>query len=182
MVSNGIEMQPELMKSAVVRVMGEEEPIHISFDSVVAYHGQAALAMLAITFQGLRATLSKLSPSRAPERSAISVVSGHPGPGVRDAFEFVTRAVTRKAYTVDRSLRDALLNPKADISYSFRITLNDQSVSAALRPGVLPARFFELNSIGPERSAAEESEFSALKRQIASEALKAPPERLFTLR
>jgi hypothetical protein len=51
-----------------------------------------------------------------------------------------------------------------------------------LRPGVLPARFFELNSIGPERSAAEESEFSALKRQIASEALKASPESLFTLR
>jgi hypothetical protein len=109
-------------------------------------------------------------------------VSGHPGPVVRDAFEFVTRAVTRKAYTVDRSLRDARLNPKADISYSFRITLNDQSVSAALRPGVLPARFFELNSIGPERNAAQESEFSALKRQIASEALKAQPESLFTLR
>jgi hypothetical protein len=99
MASNGIEMHPELMKSAVVRVMGEEEPIDIGFDSVVAYHGQAALAMLAITFQGLRATLPKLSPSRAPERSAITVVSGHPGPGVRDAFEFVTRAVTRKAYT-----------------------------------------------------------------------------------
>lgn len=175
-------MQPMLMKSAVVRVMGEEEPIDIGFDSVVAYHGQAALAMLAITFQGLRAALARLSPDTAPRRSEITVVSGHPGPGVRDAFEFVTRAVTRNAYTVDRSLREARLNPKADMSYSFRITLDNGSVSAALRPGVLPARFFELNALGTNRSAAEASEFSALKRQIACEALAVDPNSLFELR
>lgn len=174
-------MQPEFMKPVVVRVMGEEEPIEIGFDSVAAYHGQAALAMLAITFQGLRATLLKLSPSRVPERSGIAVVSGHPGPGVRDAFEFVTRAVTRKAYAVDRSLREARLNPKADISYSFRITLDQRTVGAALRPEVLPARFFELNSMGAERSAAEGSEFSILKRQIASRVLLVAPESLFVL-
>lgn len=174
-------MQPLLMKSATVQVMGEEEPIEIGFDSVVAYHGQAALAMLAITFQGLRATLSRLSPSGAPARSGLSVVSGHPGPGVRDAFEFVTRAVTRNAYTVDRSLREARLNPKADISYSFRITLDRRTVGAALRPDVLPARFFELNSMGAERGATEVSEFNALKRQIASEVLAAAPESLFIL-
>lgn len=174
-------MQPSLMKSATIQVMGEEEPIKIGFDSVVAYHGQAALAMLAITFQGLRATLSRLSPSEVPARSGITVVSGHPGPGVRDAFEFVTRAVTRNAYTVDRSMREARLNPKADMSYSFRITLDRRTVGAALRPDVLPARFFELNSMGTERSATDLSEFSALKRQIASEVLVAAPESLFIL-
>jgi hypothetical protein len=174
-------MQPSLTTSATIQVMGEEEPIMIGFDSVVAYHGQAALAMLAITFQGLRATLSRLSPSGIPKRSGITVVSGHPGPGVRDAFEFVTRAVTRNAYTVDRSLREARLNPKADISYSFRITLDHRIIGAALRPDVLPARFFELNSMGAERSATEVSEFNALKRQIASKVLVAAPESLFML-
>lgn len=175
-------MQPELMRSAVVRVMGEEEPIDIGFDSVVAYHGQAALAMLAITFQGLRAALARLSPDATPQRSRITIVSGHPGPGVRDAFEFVTRAVTRNAYTVDRSLPEARLNPKADISYSFRITLDQRSIIAALRSDVLPARFFELNSMGAERAAVEASEFSALKRRIACEALMADPDSLFVLR
>jgi hypothetical protein len=162
--------------------MGEEEPIEIGFDSVVAYHGQAALAMLAITFQGLRAALARLSPDAAPQRSRITVVSGHPGPGVRDAFEFVTRAVTRNAYTVDRSLPEARLNPGADISYSFRVMLDQRSVTAALRSHVLPARFFELNSMGAKRTAAEASELSALKRRIACEALAAGPDSLFALR
>ena len=135
---------PEIARSATIHVMGEEEPIEIGFASVMAYHGQAALAMLAITFQGLRATLPRLSPVSVPQRSDITVVSGHPGPGVKDAFEFVTRAVTRNAYTVDRSLPEARLNPKADISYSFRVTLDHRTLSAALRPNVLPARFFRI--------------------------------------
>jgi hypothetical protein len=128
----------------------------------------------------LRATLARLSPSIPPRRAGISVVSGHPGPGVRDAFEFVTRAVTRNAYIVDRSLPDARLNPYVDFSYSFRITLDGKTVGAALRPNILPERFFQLNSI-KERSVDEAGAFSALKRDIAMRVLAASPDSLFEL-
>src|SRR4051812_8155600 len=102
--------------------MAEEDPVEIGFETVAAYHGQAALAMLAVTFRALQSALERLSPGAPPKRSEITVVSGHPGPGVRDAFECVTRAVTRGVYPIDRSLPDARLEPTADISYSFRIT------------------------------------------------------------
>jgi hypothetical protein len=104
MASNGIEMQPELMKSVVVRVMGEEEPI--GFDSVVAYHGQAALAMLAITFQGLRAPLSFLRagrfdraarPRRPKNRCAQSSANGFWNELLGGAVLRVVRIMSMKA-------------------------------------------------------------------------------------
>jgi hypothetical protein len=168
------------MSQPIVSVMGEEEPIAIGFDALAAYHGQAALAMLAITFQGLRATLPILSPNAPPPRAAISVVSGHPGAGVRDAFEFVTRAVTRNVYTIDRTLPQSRFNPKAEISYSFAISLEGRTARAALKEGVLPARFFELLTIKDETAAARE-EFSKLKRTIAARTLAENPAMLFTL-
>jgi len=168
-------------KSPSIRVVGEEEPIEIGFDAVAAYHGQAALAMLAVTFQGLRAAFAALSPADAPCRSGLSVVSGHPGPGVRDAFEFVTRGVTRNAYVVDRSLPDARFNPHGDMSYSFRISLDGRTVQVVLRDDVLPQRFFEVGSI-KDKSASEAAEYSALKRQIASRVLASEPETLFVLK
>ena len=168
-------------QAPLIHVRGEEEPIGIGFDAVAAYHGQSALAMLAITFQGLRASLALLSPDAPPSRVALTVVSGHPGPGVRDAFEFVTRAVTRNAYTVDRSLPDARLNSKADISYSFRISLDGETVQAALRDNVLPQRFFDLVTMR-NRMEAEVAELSALKRRIALTALALAPETLFVMR
>jgi hypothetical protein len=168
------------MQNPAITVMAEEEPLAIGFEAVALYHGQAALAMLAVTFQGLRLTLPLLSPDAPPQRSTLSVISGHPGAGVRDAFEFVTRALTRGAYRVDRNLPDARLNPHAQISYSFSITAGAQTVQAALKPGVLPERFFELIAIG-DTSAALRAEFSLLKRRIAAEVLAAEPQSLFAL-
>lgn len=164
----------------VVSIMGEEEIIAIPFSAVAAFHGQAALAMLAVTFQALRLALGRLSPDRAPRRADISVVSGHPGPGVRDAFEFVTRAVTRGVYQVDRSLPQARLAPGADMSYSFRVTVGDVSAELALRPDALPERFFALN-FTRNRTAEDEIELSRLKRSVAARVLAAPPEDLFDM-
>ena len=165
----------------VISIMGEEEIIEIPFSAVAAFHGQAALAMLAVTFQALRLALGRLSPDRAPLRAEISVVSGHPGPGVRDAFEFVTRALTRGVYRVDRSRPQARLAPGgADMSYSFRVTVGGASAELALRPDVLPERFFALN-FTRSRTAEDEIELSRLKRSVAARVLATPPEQLFDM-
>lgn len=161
--------------------MAEEEPVEIGFPMVAAYHGQSALAMAAIVFQAQRAAFAVLSPGKIPARRDISIVSGHPGPGVRDAFEVVTRAVTRGAYSVDRTLSEARLVPGHDISYSFRITLGERTVEMALRPAVLPERFFEL-VFAKDRTTAQERELSALKRSIAEDVLAKDPGALFTMR
>lgn len=169
------------MASPTITVMGEEDPIEIDFAAVAAYHGQGALAMLAVTFRALEAALKALSPDRVPQRRNIAVVSGHPGPGVRDSFEFVTRAVTRGVYTVDRSLPDARLAPSADLSYSFRVTLDGKTAEIAVLPTVLPERFFAL-TFNPSRTAAEEAEAKRLRKSIAAEVLAAPADQLFELR
>ncbi|HEY0296478.1 MAG TPA: hypothetical protein VGC69_14210, partial [Bordetella sp.] len=88
-----------------LRIAAEEGPIELSFDALQAYHGHGALAMLALIYQGQRGALACLETAGQPvPRTELSVVSGHPGPGVRDAFEFVTRAVTRGCYVVDLTL------------------------------------------------------------------------------
>jgi hypothetical protein len=161
--------------------VGEEDVIEITFPAVAAYHGQAALAMLAVTFQAIRGALGVLSPDVPPSRTDIMVVSGHPGPGVRDAFEFVTRAVTRGGYFVDRALPASRFVPGYDISYSFRVSLKDRTVETALRPDALPERFFALN-FTKSRTAGEERELSELKRSIAKQVLQALPQELFVIR
>src|SRR5262245_29875695 len=118
-------------REPTIRVMAEEEPIEIGFPMVAAYHGQSALAMAAMVFQAMRAAFAVLSPDKPPARGDISIVSGHPGPGVRDSFEAVTRAVTRGAYTVDRSRPEARLAPGHDISYSFRIAIGGRTAEIA---------------------------------------------------
>lgn len=164
-----------------ITVIGEDEPIEIGFEAVAAYHGQAALAMLAVTFRALDVALKMLSSEQSVRRNDISVVSGHPGPGVRDSFEFVTRAVTRGAYTVDRNRPKARLMPGIDISYSFDVTVRGKTAEIALLRDALPKRFFEL-TFNPSRSAADDVELRLLKKDIAARTLLASAETLFDLR
>jgi hypothetical protein len=167
--------------SPTITVMGEEDPIEITFEAVAAYHGQGALAMLAVTFRALQFALETLSPDRPAKRSDITIMSGHPGPGVRDSFEFVTRAVTRGVYTVNRSLPDARLMPTADLSYSFRVMLGGKTAEIAVLPDALPARFFAL-TFNPKRTPEEDAEARRLRKSIAVDVLAASPDKLFELR
>src|SRR5207237_5789890 len=74
-------------------VLDQGESISISFDDLVKYHGRSSVAGVAHAFKAMERALPLLSPGEPPERYEISVESGFPGGGARDAFEMVTRAV-----------------------------------------------------------------------------------------
>lgn len=168
------------MTHPTITMISEGKPVLLSYDAAAAYHGHSALAMLALTFQGLRGALARLSPEAPIDRAALSVTSGHPGPGVRDAIEFVTRAVTRGAYAVDRGLPEARVNPHVGISYSFRLHWGGRTLVAALREGVLPDRFYELVAMPKDRhTPATLTEADALKSAIAERVLREEPESLY---
>lgn len=164
-----------------VTVLAEEGPLEFEFRDLVRYHGHAALAMLALTFRAQEVAFSRLCGSAPPARDAISIVSGHPGPGVRDAFEMVTRAVTRGAYTIDRSLPGPRLNAATDVVYAFRVAVDGAgSVHLAVREGVMPDEFFPL--IVAQRTPAQDRRFAEIKREIAASVLARPdPADLFVL-
>lgn len=171
---------PTIPAGSELRVQGEHGPIPVPFEAVMAYHGHGALAMLALIFQGLRGALARLETDGAPiPRGELSVVSGHPGPGVRDAIEFTTRAVTRGCYQVDLSLPEARYSQAADKSYSFWLTRGQRRVQAVLREGVLPPEFFAL--LGDPAPAAQR-EHARLRSRIAERVLGQAPEALFVFR
>lgn len=168
---------PPLQGRNIARVVEAEGLIDIPFSAVEAYHGHTALTMLALTYQGLYGAMAKLGADDKPlSRSELSVLSGHPGPGVRDAFECVTRAVTRGCYVVDKSLPWARYNQGGTQSYSFILSSQGREVRAVLREGVLPQRFFELLV---SREPQELVEFQALRRVLARDVLAKMPGDLY---
>lgn len=168
---------PPLQGQTVARIAEAEGLIEIPFCTVETYHGHGALTMLALTYQGLCGAMAQLgADSRPIMRSELSVLSGHPGPGVRDAFECVTRAVTRKAYQVDQALPWARYNQGGTQSYSFILSRQGRAVRAVLREGVLPPRFFDLLA---SQRAQDAQEFQQLRRTLAGEALAQAPQALY---
>ncbi len=90
-----------------IEIKDREETIVISFADTEKYHGSYAIAGAAVAFKILQVAFAELFPDRTPRREDITIISGHPGPGIRDAFEMVTRVVSRGAYTVDATRQKA---------------------------------------------------------------------------
>ena len=78
--------------------------ITFTFDDMMRYHGVHSPAGVAMAFKVMQRAFAALSPGGPPERRSIVVRTAFRGPGARDGFEAVTRAVSDGRYIVDRTL------------------------------------------------------------------------------
>ena len=164
-------------------VLSEDgQPTCIRYDAVRTFHMDGNFAMLAIAFLGLQGALRHLAAAHHGQvsRHAVQVITGHPGTGVRDAFEYITRAVTRSAYVLDNAQPYARLNPHADFSYSWIVTEGPHRVLCKVREGVLPERFYALFGLARrgELDDSTRQEFDALKCDIEARVLALAPEQV----
>jgi hypothetical protein len=136
------------------------------------YHGPGSPGGVAHAFKVLERALPLLEPAGPPERREIVVRTPFGGPGARDAFELVTRAVTE-----DRFIRDpALARPERGVTlerFVFRLAYRDRSVLLVVREGYVPDELIALVR-QPQRTADEERRLEVVKREMADLVMGAP--------
>jgi hypothetical protein len=77
--------------------------ITFTFDDMMRYHGPHSPAGVAMSFKVMQRAFRLLSAGGPPDRRSITVHTAFRGPGARDGFEAVTRAVSDGRYIVDKA-------------------------------------------------------------------------------
>jgi len=114
-----------------------------SFDDMLKYHGPGSPGGVAQAFKILQRGLPLLDGDGPCERREIEVRTAFGGPGARDAFELVTRAVTGERYVVDQ----ALARPERGRTmerFVFELTYRERTATLIVREGIVPDEFIEL--------------------------------------
>lgn len=162
----------------LVRELGQT--LEFAFEDALRYAGPHSPAGVAVGFKALQRAFDLLSPAAAPERRAVTIRTPFRGPGARDCFELVTRAVTDGRYTVDRTLlrpdRGRLLE-----DFVFELSLDGATVTLLLRDGFVTDEFIDLARTD-HRTAAQELRLDALKADLAQRVLAARTDEVFELR
>jgi len=166
--------------SELIVVEERGRAITFTFEDLMRYHGVGSPAGVAISFKAMQRAFTMLSPDGPPDRRLVSVRTAFRGPGARDGFEAVTRAVTDGRYVVDRSLvrsdRGRLLE-----DFVFVLSLGDQSATLLLRDGFVTDEFIDLARTEP-RNEAQESRLDELKGLLAQRVMAAGVAELFEVR
>lgn len=151
--------------------------LEFSYTDMLCYAGPYSPAGVANAFKVLQRAFAVLSPNQPPQRRSVVIRTAFQGPGARDGFEAVTRAVTDGRYTVDLALtrpdRGRLLR-----SFVFQISIAGRAATLLLRPGFVTAEFIDLAG-NAERSQTADAHLDQLKAQLAEQILAAPAEDVY---
>ena len=138
--------------AGTLEVMDQGRALDFGPEDLARYHGPGSPAGVALAFKVLEWGLPLLGPG-VPERREIWVTTAFRGPGARDGFELVTRAVTEGRYVLDATLerpdRGWVL-----AQFVFRIGYRGAAHTLLLRPGFVDEEFVSLARA--DRSAADE--------------------------
>ena len=145
-------------------VLDQGRRLAFSFDDLLKYHGPGSPGGVAQAFKVLERGLPLLDPDGPCERREIHVRTAFGGPGARDVFELVTRAVTSDRYVVDQSLS----LPERGVTmarFVFEMTYRERSATLIVRDGIIPDEFIEL-ARKQGKSDDEWARFAQLKLEM----------------
>jgi hypothetical protein len=159
----------------MIEVVDRGVRLAFSLDDVMRYHGPHSPGGVAVAFQALVLAL----PVVGPDRRTITVRTAFGGPGARDAFEVVLRAVTGDRYVVDPSLARPELG-RARERFVFVLRSGDRTATLVLRDGFVSDEFIDL-ARAPSRSDVEEARLDALKVELADRVMAVPASEVLAL-
>ena len=146
--------------------------LRFTFDDLMAYHGPGSPGGVAHAFKVMQRAWPLLDADATPERRAITVRTAFGGPGARDGFELVTRAVTGDRYVLDA----ALARPERGRTmerFVFRLECAGAAVTLAVRPGFVADELIDLVR-AERRTPGQDARLGALKAEMAARVMAAP--------
>jgi hypothetical protein len=152
-----------------IEVADHGHRIRYSFKDLLKYHGHGSPGGVAHAFKVLERALPLLAPRELCERREIFVATAFGGPGARDAFEMVTRAVTGERFRRDT----ALARPergRAMEAFVFRLSYRGRATTLAVRDGFVTDEFIDLARTS-DRDDEQERRLDVLKLEMADRVL-----------
>ncbi|MBJ8343351.1 hypothetical protein [Antrihabitans sp. YC2-6] len=153
---------------------GDRE-LSFTFDDLTRYAGFGAVGGVAHAYKALERALPLLSPGEPAERREIEVRTPHPGPGVRDGIEMVTRAVTEGRYTFDKSYARTERGRTLEW-FAFEFRYRGKIVTLIVREAFVPT---ELIGLVHDRTPDQHARFEQLKQQMADKVLAHPADQVY---
>ncbi len=147
---------------------------------MLGYHGYGSPGGVAHAFKVLERALPLLGAGSGVERREIIVETAFAGPGARDAFELVTRAVTENRFILDLSLAQPEHGPARE-RFAFRLRYRDRVVELTLREGFVSDEFIALTR-QDSVNADEARRLVSMKEEMAARVMSVPAAEVYDVR
>jgi hypothetical protein len=168
--------------ATIVRIKDKGEVKELDYNGAMTAHMNSLWWGTAVGYRAMQAAAKALSKDGLWSRDDLYVVGAHPGPGVRDAINYVTDVVGRDRYKV---MLDDKCGMKCNSTMKFEWWVSDGAKTAVirLRDDFVPRAFYELSDrLGTDAETEEDSVmFEISKVNLSTRIWASPLERSFNV-
>ena len=168
--------------ATIVRIKDKGEVKELDYNGAMTAHMNSLWWGTAVGYRAMQAAAKALSKDGLWSRDDLYVVGAHPGPGVRDAIDYVTGVVGRDRYKV---MLDDKCGMKCNSAMKFEWWVSDGAKTAVirLREDFVPRAFYELSDrLGTDAQTEEDTiMFEISKVNLSTRIWASPLERSFNV-
>jgi hypothetical protein len=148
-----------------IRIKDQGEVVELDYDGAICQHPGSLWWGTAVGFRAMQAAAQALSRDDLWSRDNLYIVSGHPGPGVKDTIEYVTGTPGRDRYQV-------VVAEGCD---------GEKTANINLRPDFVPREFYDLSDrLETDQTTKEDIKaFRIFKVNLSTRIWNAPLEESF---
>lgn len=180
-VSQAVKIAP--YEGIAVRIIDDNgEVLTLEYNGAMSEHKSSLWWGTAVGFRAMQAAAVGMSKDGLWSRENLYIVSGHPGPGVLDSVDFVTR-------TRQKGRLNVVQNPNCQnkcnsaMKFDWWISNGEKTIVVRLRPDFVGQDFYELaDRLGsPQQTDADLKEFEISKVTLSTRIWNAPLEENFSI-
>ncbi|HEX3084459.1 MAG TPA: hypothetical protein VHP99_08070 [Pyrinomonadaceae bacterium] len=144
MSSNGTVKAPvKAAEGVTIRIKDRGEVLELDYDGAVCQHPGSLWWGTAVGFRAMQVAAQALSQDELWDREKLYIVSGHPGPGVKDTIDYITGAASRDRYNVVVA-EGCGMQCNSKMKYEWWVSDGEKTANINLRPDFVPREFYEL--------------------------------------
>jgi len=129
-------------EDASVSIMDKDEIISIDYTELESYHKGDSWFGCSVGFRAMQAAADICTRTSTWSRDNLYIVSGHPGPGVKDAIDLITHCIRAKRF----SLLDNIPTEgcSSDMKFEWWVSNGRITVHIKLHDAFVPKTFYKL--------------------------------------
>jgi len=156
-------------------------PAIVNYSDLVASHKGNSWFGCSVGFRAMQMAAEEFAKQVSWARGGLYIVSGHPGPGVKDAINLVTQCISDRSFCL---LDETVGNHcSRKMRFEWWITNNDSTIHIELHKGLVPDHFYtlldRLNTTDEEPQ--DKSNFEQYKINLSELIWQQPLDQLFSV-
>jgi hypothetical protein len=129
-------------QSTTLEIADGVKVLRFDYRQALDFHQGDSYWGCALAFRMLQRASILLSRERLWDRNRLQIVSGHPGPGVRDTLELVTGCISGGRFSLEGGPREARC--VGDMTYRWRLSDGTTELTLQLANDIVPDEFLRL--------------------------------------